>query len=88
MARGGKKVTVYTRAAEHPGHFRVDDGILLCVYCNHTVKWEKKSTVDDHVRGSIHCAKNYLYLVVVWKEAFQFIIIFWMKIVKIFQKIH
>lgn len=58
MARGGKKITIYTHAAEHPGHFRVDDGILLCVYCNHTVKWEKKSTVDDHVRGPIHCAKK------------------------------
>ena len=41
MARGGKKVTVYTRAAEHPGHFRVDDSILFCVYCNHTINWEK-----------------------------------------------
>ena len=61
MVRGGKKVTVYTRAAEHPGHFRVDDSILLCVYCNHTVKWEKKSTVDDHVRGPIHCAKKKAY---------------------------
>ena len=61
MVRGGKKVTVYTRAAEHPSHFRVDDGILLCVYCSHTVKWEKKSTVDDHVRGPIHCAKKKAY---------------------------
>ena len=41
MVRGRKKVMVYTRAAEHSGHFRVDDSILLCVYCNHTVKWEK-----------------------------------------------
>ena len=31
MARGGKKVTVYSRAAEHPGHFRVDDGYLVVV---------------------------------------------------------
>ena len=61
MARGGKKVTIYTRAAEHPGHFRVDDGILLCVYCNHAIKWEKKSTVDDHVRGPVHCAKKVAY---------------------------
>ena len=33
-------------------------------------------------------ALGYLYLVVVWKEAFQFIIIFWMKIIKrFFEKI-
>jgi len=48
MGKGGKKVTIYTCAAEHPGHFRVDDGILLCIYCNHAIKWEKKSTVNDH----------------------------------------
>ena len=29
MVRGRKKVTVYTHAAEHPDHFRVDDNILL-----------------------------------------------------------
>ena len=61
MARGGKRVTIYTRAAEHPGHFRVDDNVLLCVYCNHAVKWEKKSTVNDHVRGPVHCAKKVAY---------------------------
>ncbi|EXX54285.1 CGG triplet repeat-binding protein 1 [Rhizophagus irregularis DAOM 181602=DAOM 197198] len=62
MVKHGKKVTVYTRAAEHPGHFKVvDDGILLCIYCNYAIKWEKKSTVDDHVRGPVHCAKNAAY---------------------------
>ena len=61
MARGGKRVTIYTRAAEHPGHFRVDDNVLLCVYCNHAVKWEKKLTVNDHVRGPVHCAKKVAY---------------------------
>jgi hypothetical protein len=59
--RSGKRVTIYTRAAEYPGHFKVDDGILLCVYCNHGIKWEKKSTVDDHVRGPVHCAKKVAY---------------------------
>ena len=61
MARGRKRVTVYICAAEHPGHFRVDDSILLCVYCNHTVKWERKLTVDDYVRDLIHCAKKKAY---------------------------
>ena len=61
MARGGKRVTIYTRAAEHPGHFRVDDNVLLCIYCNYAVKWEKKSTVNDHVRGPVHCAKKVAY---------------------------
>ncbi|GBC54258.2 CGG triplet repeat-binding protein 1 [Rhizophagus irregularis DAOM 181602=DAOM 197198] len=40
MVKHEKKVTVYTRAAEHP---------------------EKKSTVDDHVRGPVHCAKKAAY---------------------------
>ena len=61
MVRSGKRVTIYTRAAEYPGHFKVDDEILLCVYCNYAIKWEKKSTVDDHVRGPVHCAKKVAY---------------------------
>ena len=61
MVRGEKKVTVHIHAAKHPGHFKVDDSILHCVYCNHTIKWEKKSTVNDHVRGSVHCAKKVAY---------------------------
>ena len=52
------KVTVYTRAAEYSNDFRVDDGLLLCIYCNHAVKWEKKSTINDHIHGVIHCAKK------------------------------
>ena|SRR3990170_1345247 len=52
------KITVYTRAAEYPNDFRVDDGLLLCLYCNHAVKWEKKSTIKDHIRGIVHCAKK------------------------------
>ncbi len=55
------KVTVYTRAAEYSNDFRVDDGLLLCIYCNHAVKWEKKSTINDHIHGVIHCAKKREY---------------------------
>ena len=55
------KVTIYTRAAEYPNQFRIDDGILFCIYCNHTIKWKKKSTIDNHVRDSVHCAKKKLY---------------------------
>jgi len=61
MVKGEKRVTVYTRAAEHPGHFRVNDDMLFCIYCNYVVKWEKKSTVNDHVRGPVHCAKKAAY---------------------------
>lgn len=59
--KSGKRVTIHTRAAEYSGDFKVDDGILLCVYCNYAIKWEKKSTVDDHVRGPVHCAKKVAY---------------------------
>src|SRR6266542_5794903 len=55
------KVTIYTRAAEYSKDFRVDDGLLLCIYCNHTVKWKKKSTINDHIHGIIHYAKKREY---------------------------
>src|SRR6266542_1782315 len=55
------KITVYTHAAEYSNDFRVDDGLLLCIYCNHAVKWEKKSTINDHIHSVIHCAKKREY---------------------------
>jgi hypothetical protein len=57
----GRKVTIHKRVAENPGHFRVDDGLLFCIYCDHAINWEKKSSVDDHVRGLFHCAKKRAY---------------------------
>ncbi|CAI2186731.1 10899_t:CDS:1, partial [Funneliformis geosporum] len=56
-----RKVTIYTRAAEYSNDFRVDDGLLLCIYCNHSVKWEKKSSIKDHIQGVTHCAKKREY---------------------------
>ena len=56
-----RKVTIHTRVAENPGHFRVDDGLLFCIYCNHAINWERKSSVNDHVRGLVHCAKKRAY---------------------------
>ena len=53
-----RKVTIYTRAAEYSNDFRVDDGLLLCIYCIHSVKWEKKSSIKDHIQGVTHCAKK------------------------------
>src|SRR6266508_7047248 len=55
------KVTVYTRASEYSNDFRVDDDLLLCIYCNHAMKWEKKSTINDHIHDIIHCVKKREY---------------------------
>ena len=55
------KVTLYTYATEYPNQFRIDDGILFCIYYNHAIKWKKKSTIDNHVYDSVHYAKKKLY---------------------------
>jgi len=48
------KVTINTRVEENPGEFRVDNGILFCNFCDHSVDWVRKSTVDDHLNSITH----------------------------------
>src|SRR3954447_11864083 len=54
-------VTVYTRVKEHPDIFCVESGLLFCNYCDLSVEWRHKSTVDSHCLGKKHLAqkKNY-----------------------------
>lgn len=54
-------VTVSTRLTEHPGVFRVDNGVLFCEYCDVSVEWKSKSTVDDHCISKKHIAQGKLY---------------------------
>ncbi|PKB93722.1 hypothetical protein RhiirA5_440505, partial [Rhizophagus irregularis] len=41
-------VTIYTRIKEHPDVFRVENSLLFCNYCDLSVEWRHKSTVDSH----------------------------------------
>ena len=43
--RGPKvKVTVKTRIEEYPDEFRIDDGLLFCNVCDHSVDWVRLMT--------------------------------------------
>ncbi|CAG8620258.1 7277_t:CDS:1, partial [Racocetra fulgida] len=53
MKRSGRSktsVTPYTRVQENLGKFRVVDGLLFCNFCDHSIDWARKSTVDDHLK--------------------------------------
>ena len=54
-------VTVYTRVKEHPDVFRVENNLLFCNYCDLSVEWRHKSTVDSHCLGKKHLAQKKIY---------------------------
>lgn len=54
MGRKNKEISVYTRLIEHPNVFRVDNGILFCNFCDHSIEWSRKSTVDNHCKSEAH----------------------------------
>ena len=56
--RSTRTVTINTRVKENPGEFRIDDGILFCNVCDHSVDWIRKSTVDDHLNSKTHKANK------------------------------
>jgi len=56
--RSTRTVTINTRVKENPGEFRIDDGILFCNVCDHSVDRIRKSTVDDHLNSKTHKANK------------------------------
>jgi hypothetical protein len=54
MSKKQKTATVHTRCSEYKNIFRVDDNILFCNYCNISVDWKRKSTVDNHCKSQKH----------------------------------
>ncbi|GBC41438.2 CGG triplet repeat-binding protein 1 [Rhizophagus irregularis DAOM 181602=DAOM 197198] len=52
--RNYKNVSVYIRCNEYEDIFRVDDKVLFCNYCNVSVEWRQKSTVDNHCNSQKH----------------------------------
>ncbi len=47
--------------AEYSNDFRIDNSFLLCIYCNHAIKWKKKSIINDHIYSIIYYAKKREY---------------------------
>src|SRR6266498_3946345 len=58
MATRKKKVSINTRVDEHPGIFREDGGIMFCNFCDFSVEWKSKSTIDGHCLSKGHIKKN------------------------------
>ncbi|CAG8763878.1 16588_t:CDS:2, partial [Rhizophagus irregularis] len=54
MSKKPKTASVHTRCNEYKDIFRVDDSILFCNYCNISVDWKRKSTVDNHCKSQKH----------------------------------
>ena len=61
MTTRKKKVSINSRINEHPGIFRVNGGILFCNFCDFSVEWKSKSTVDAHCLSKGHNKKQHLY---------------------------
>ncbi|RHZ85239.1 hypothetical protein Glove_69g56 [Diversispora epigaea] len=56
-----KKISISTRMNEHPNVFREDGGIMFCNYCDLSVEWKTKSTVDGHCLSKAHINKKEIY---------------------------
>ncbi len=56
-----QKVTIFTRQKEYPNEFCVDNGILFCNFCDHSVEWSRKSTIDNHRSSKAHLTNKKLY---------------------------
>jgi hypothetical protein len=47
-------ISIHSRMREYPEVFRDDSGIMFCIYCDKSVDWKHKSTIDSHVNGIKH----------------------------------
>ncbi|RHZ81937.1 hypothetical protein Glove_116g6 [Diversispora epigaea] len=55
-------VTVYTRVKEYKDIFHVDNGLFFCNYCDLSVEWKHKSTIDAHCTSKKHLSQQKLYI--------------------------
>ena len=53
-----KTVNAFTTEKEYPGQFYVDNGLLFCKSCCHSINYEKKSTIDDHLKSKKHLERK------------------------------
>ena len=64
MAPGRAKnstVNIESRIKEYPEIFRNDAGIMFCIYCDKSVEWKFKSSIDSHINGNKHQANKKTY---------------------------
>ncbi len=47
-----------THMNEHPGVFREDGGVMFCNFCDLSIEWKSKSTVDSHCLSKGHIKKS------------------------------
>jgi hypothetical protein len=51
-------VTVFSRVKEYENVFHVDNGLLFCNYCDLSVEWKHKSTIDAHCTSKKHLSQQ------------------------------
>src|SRR3954452_10709102 len=56
-----KKVSIITRMNERSGVFREDNGVMFCNFCDLSVEWKSKSTVDGHCLSKGHIKQKQTY---------------------------
>ncbi|CAG8606666.1 19653_t:CDS:2, partial [Racocetra fulgida] len=53
--------SIATRMSKHPDVFREDKGVMFCNYCDLSVEWKAKSTVDGHCSSKGHLKNKQMY---------------------------
>src|SRR6266480_2533529 len=54
-------VTVRTRVKDYNGVFRADNGLLFCNYCDLSIEWKNKSTIDAHCASKKHGSQKKIF---------------------------
>ena len=60
-AQRKKTVSIATRMNQYPSVFREDNGIMFCKFCDLSVEWKSKSTIDGHCLSKSHIKKKQTY---------------------------
>ena len=56
-----KKISMNTRMNKHLGIFREDEEVMFCNFCDLSIEWKSKSTVDSHCLSKGHIKKKQIY---------------------------
>jgi hypothetical protein len=54
-------VNIESRIKEYPETFRNDAGIMFCIYCDKSVEWKFKSSIDSHLNSVKHIENKKTY---------------------------
>lgn len=48
-------ISIHSQMREYPGSLEMTClGIMFCIYCDKSVDWKHKSTIDSHINGIKH----------------------------------